>query len=124
MKLEIFPDGAGNVHIYLLHFRTVVGIKRGARLISVILQVACALAILAPFLGLALWALWTAFKSVPDGFVSLAPVTYSCKLPGTLCVAAFPQLELFRIDKSTRRFHRVATSSRVKTLALACGFVP
>ena len=88
------------MHIYLLHFRTVVGIKRGARLISVILQVACALA------------------------SSLAPVTYSCKLRGTPCVAAFPQLELFRIDKSTRRFHRVATSSRVNTLALACGFVP
>ncbi|PVZ86359.1 hypothetical protein C9426_16085 [Serratia sp. S1B] len=28
---------------------------------------------------------------------SLTPVTYSCKLPGILCVAAFLQLELFRV---------------------------
>ena len=34
MYLEIFPDGAGNARIYLLLFRTLIGIKRGARLIQ------------------------------------------------------------------------------------------
>ncbi|WP_285128515.1 hypothetical protein [Leclercia adecarboxylata] len=32
--LEIFADGAGNAHIYILHFPCLVGIKRGARLIQ------------------------------------------------------------------------------------------
>ncbi|MDM2734693.1 hypothetical protein OGY35_04815 [Citrobacter sp. Ct235] len=78
--VEIFTDTAGNVRIYVLLFYRVVGIKRGARLISVILQVACALA------------------------SSFAPVTYSCKLPGTHCVVAFLQLELFWIDKKHTTF--------------------
>ncbi|RJL42168.1 hypothetical protein D5078_18910 [Pectobacterium carotovorum] len=34
---------------------------------------------------------------------SLTPVTYLCKLPGTPCVAAFLQLELFRVY--IHRFH-------------------
>lgn len=32
-KMEIFPDSAGNAHIYILLFGVVIGIKRGARLI-------------------------------------------------------------------------------------------
>ncbi|RAY73748.1 DUF2684 family protein [Enterobacter quasihormaechei] len=31
--LEIFPDGAGNLHIFILLFSYLLGIKRGARLI-------------------------------------------------------------------------------------------
>ncbi|MDH1128517.1 hypothetical protein [Enterobacter sp. GD03975] len=31
--LEIFPDGAGNLHIFILLFSDLLGIKRGARLI-------------------------------------------------------------------------------------------
>jgi len=33
-RLEIFADGPGNAHIYILHFPCLVGIKRGARLIQ------------------------------------------------------------------------------------------
>ncbi|QIK15403.1 hypothetical protein G7090_19360 [Leclercia sp. 29361] len=33
-QLEIFADGPGNAHIYILHFPCLVGIKRGARLIQ------------------------------------------------------------------------------------------
>ncbi|ANG94090.2 hypothetical protein A8A57_17455 [Lelliottia amnigena] len=33
--LEIFPDGGDNVRNYLLLFTPVLGIKRGARLVSV-----------------------------------------------------------------------------------------
>ncbi|WJT02485.1 hypothetical protein ACEPWQ_18825 [Leclercia adecarboxylata] len=33
-SLEIFADGPGNAHIYILHFPCLVGIKRGARLIQ------------------------------------------------------------------------------------------
>ncbi|MGL5699137.1 MAG: hypothetical protein ACRCYL_07735 [Kluyvera sp.] len=31
--MEIFPDTVGNLHIYILHFCWVIGIKRRARLI-------------------------------------------------------------------------------------------
>ncbi|TCD26125.1 DUF2684 family protein [Lelliottia amnigena] len=42
--LEIFPGRAGNVFINALLFESLLGIKRGARLISVILHVSCTLA--------------------------------------------------------------------------------
>ncbi|ALG78281.1 hypothetical protein BED35_09760 [Yersinia enterocolitica] len=42
--------------------------------------------------------LQTAFKSVPDRFVT--PVTYLCKLLGTHSVAAFLQLELSRVQNA------------------------
>ncbi|ASB76533.1 DUF2684 family protein [Enterobacter hormaechei] len=32
-RLEIFPDGAGNLRIFVLLFSDLLGIKRGARLI-------------------------------------------------------------------------------------------
>lgn len=99
-KLEIFPDGAGNTHINLLLFTLVIGIKRGARLISVILQVSCTLA------------------------SSLTPVTYVCKLPGIRCVAAFLKLELFRITKKALDELIVSplpAGLSSELLALACG---
>ena len=34
LRLEIFPDTGGKLHIYILHFRWVIGIKRRARLIQ------------------------------------------------------------------------------------------
>ncbi|ADM99524.1 hypothetical protein Dda3937_04378 [Dickeya dadantii 3937] len=66
--------------------------------IPVILQVADALAfLLGPSMGLALYGpLQAAFKSARAD-LSLTPVTYLCKLPGIRCVAAFLQLELFRV---------------------------
>jgi hypothetical protein len=98
--LEIFPDGTGNTRIFVLLFSPLLGIKRGARLISVILQVSCALA------------------------SSLTPATYFCKLPGIRCVAAFLKLELFRITKKALDGFIVSplpAGLSSELLALACG---
>ncbi|ADZ42134.1 putative exported protein [Yersinia enterocolitica (type O:9) str. YE212/02] len=55
--------------------------------------------LLGPSMGLASSRpLQTAFKSVPDRFVT--PVTYLCKLLGTHSVAAFLQLELSRVQNA------------------------
>ncbi len=54
------------------------------------------LSLLGPSMGLtSARPLQTAFKSVPDRFVTR--ITYRCKLIGTHSLAAFLQLELFRV---------------------------
>ncbi|CNB36245.1 LysE family transporter [Yersinia enterocolitica] len=54
------------------------------------------LSLLGPSMGLASTrSLQAAFKSVPDRFVTR--ITYRCKLIGTHSLAAFLQLELFRV---------------------------
>jgi len=67
--------------------------------LPVIIQVAGALAILGPPWASPLRGPARAlFKSAPADLSSLTPVTYLSKLLGIRCVAAFLQLELFRVD--------------------------
>ena len=68
------------------------------RFIPVILQVACALALLlGSSMSLALRAAGIRRSNLFQTDLSLTPVTYLSKLLGTPCVAAFSQLELFRV---------------------------
>ncbi|RJL21880.1 hypothetical protein D5074_13335 [Pectobacterium polaris] len=67
------------------------------RYISVILQAACALAILGSSLSLALKGRRKQRSNRLSRFVLTHPVTYLSKLLGIRSVAAFTQLELFRV---------------------------